>query len=407
MGKRAALIATLSILGFLAGSASVFAGPVHEAARDGKLTRVEQLIAKDPKLVNSRDDHAFAPLHWAATNGHTEVLTFLLDHGAEPDARSEFGMTPLILVKDGCKDLMVILAGHGADVRAKANNGYSALHSAARYGSQDAADYLLAKGVDVNVRCAGPFGTPLTIAAANGQTALARLLLDKGADINFRTDDGATALHDAAFRGHAETVELLLRRKADVNARRTAGDRLAHRGEKGETPLHDAAQRGHEAVVQLLLAGGADVNARTDLGRTPLHMAPAKGSGAIVKRLVDGGADVNAFSDDGLTPLHAIALSGDVSSAALLLDHGAAVNVRSKRSTLKRIISAKGPDSPPPFENTPLHIAALADRPDMIKLFLSKHADANAKNSLGQTPVQLAKSEPVRKLLQKAGAGAD
>ena len=88
--------------------------------------------AKDPKVVNSRDDHRFSPLHWASANGHADVMTFLLDRGADPNARTDLGMTPLLLAKDGRKDLIVLLANHGADVGAKADNGYSALHSAAQ-----------------------------------------------------------------------------------------------------------------------------------------------------------------------------------------------------------------------------------------------------------------------------------
>jgi ankyrin repeat protein len=173
----------------------------------------------------------------------------------------------------------------------------------------------------------------------------------------------------------------------------------------GETPLHSAVERGYNVVVVLLIAGGADVNSRSDLGRTPLHLASLKGRAAMVNRLTDAGADVNAFSDDGLTPLHEIVIGGDEDSAALLLDRGADVNVRSKPSAIQPIITAKGPAPPRPTENTPLHFAVIANRPGMIKLLLAKKADVRAKNSLGQTPLRLAKSDAVKKLLREAGAG--
>lgn len=332
-------------------------------------------------------------------------MRFLLNHGANPDARSDLGMTPLLLVKDSRKDMIVFLADRGGDVWAKVDNGWTTLHGAAQRGSVDGAVYLLARGLDVDARCKGPFGTPLTMAAANGQTEVAKLLLAKGADINVRTDEGLTPLHDAASRGHTGTVELLLSRKADVNARRAKGGSSPRRAEGGETPLHDAVERGHEAVVGLLIAGGADVNSRSDLGRTPLHLASRDGRAAIAKRLINAGADVSAFSNAGLTPLHEIVIGGVEDSAALLLDLGADVNVQSKPSSLIPMVSAKGPDSPRPSANTPLHLAVLVDRPGMVRLLLSKKADVNAKNSLGQTPLRLARSEAVKKLLREAGAG--
>ena len=147
-------------------------------------------------------------------------MKFLLDRGARPNARTDLGMTPLLLVKDCRKDLIVFLIDHGADPHARGNSGWTALHWAAQNGGEDSAIYLLGKGLSVADRCEGPFGTPLTMAAANGKTAVAKLLLAKGAGVNVRTDEGNTPLHDAASSGHGEMVELLLRRKADVNARR-------------------------------------------------------------------------------------------------------------------------------------------------------------------------------------------
>ena len=89
MGKHFSLIAALWTLTALAGSTTGNAGAIHAAARDGLLSRVEQLIGEDPKLVHARDEHQFTPLHWAAANGHMDVMKYLLNHGAEPDARSE------------------------------------------------------------------------------------------------------------------------------------------------------------------------------------------------------------------------------------------------------------------------------------------------------------------------------
>src|SRR6185312_16352696 len=172
---------------------------------------------------------------------------------ADPNARSEFGMTPLFLLKDCRKDQIVFLADHGADVRAKADNGWTALHSTAQRGDEDGAAFLIDKGLDVNAGCEGQIGTPLTIAASNGRIGVAKLLLAKGADINFRTDEGSTPLHDAAFRGQAEMVKFLLDHHAEINARRTRVTRSPSIWEEGGTALHEAVQFGRDEVVGVLI----------------------------------------------------------------------------------------------------------------------------------------------------------
>ncbi|KAI9853716.1 MAG: hypothetical protein M1813_001832 [Trichoglossum hirsutum] len=70
----------------------------------------------------------------------------------------------------------------------------------------------------------------------------ARLLLEKGADLNVKTYDGRTALHLAAEKGHETVVQLLLEKGGAVNAKTY----------DGQTALHLAAEKGHETVVQLL-----------------------------------------------------------------------------------------------------------------------------------------------------------
>jgi ankyrin repeat protein len=78
-----------------------------------------------------------------------------------------------------------------------------------------------------------------------------QLLLEKGADVNARTDNGETALQCAATYAHEITVKLLLEKGADFNART----------KYGETALHKAAANGNKAVIRLLLEKGVDVAA--------------------------------------------------------------------------------------------------------------------------------------------------
>ncbi len=235
-GLACGLLVATAALGIFFPPRSTLAGPVHEAAREGDLMRVERLIRDDPTLIRSRDALNSTPLDWAAFRGHRDVMVFLLDQGADPNAADDRGRTPLLGVEDCRKDLIELLESRGADVRAKSQEGWTALHWAAQCGREDSAAYLLSRGLDVNARCADAFGTPLTMAAANGSLGVAKMLLAKGADVNARASDGTTPLHTAASHGETAMVKFLLDHHAEVNALRAEGARSPSLLEDGELP---------------------------------------------------------------------------------------------------------------------------------------------------------------------------
>lgn len=129
--------------------------------------------------------------------------------------------------------------------------------------------------------------------------------LAQGAEVNRTGPDGATALHDAAFRGSAAVARRLL----DAGARPDPADA------SGCTPLWVAALNGHVLVVDLLLAQGADINlkaapcggawgavfAPSTTGVTPLMVAAMMGRSGVVERLLQEGAAPGIVSDEGLT----------------------------------------------------------------------------------------------------------
>ncbi|MBN2130683.1 MAG: ankyrin repeat domain-containing protein [Sedimentisphaerales bacterium] len=102
---------------------------------------------------------------------------------------------------------------------------------AAASGNIEAIKQHLQDGTDVDARESPGGGTPLIVAAIFGQTEVAKLLIERGANVNVGSSDGATALHAAAFFCHTEIVKLLLDRGAQVNAENI----------RGETPLDAVA----------------------------------------------------------------------------------------------------------------------------------------------------------------------
>jgi len=118
--------------------------------------------------------------------------------------------------------------------------------------------------------------TPLHWAADTGQTAVARVLVEKGADVNTRKPNGVAPLHIAASLGHAQLAELLIEKGADVNAR----------DHRRRTPLSLARENGHTAIADLLIARGADVSvseARRQITSTASWNKPVKFMSATVR----------------------------------------------------------------------------------------------------------------------------
>jgi len=111
-------------------------------------------------------------------------------------------------------------------------------------------------------------------AARKGDVAAVKAFLDKGVDVNAKTNYGATALSYACDKGHVEVVKLLLERGANVNAKDTF---------YGEVPIGWAIDKGHTEIVKLLLAHGAEGKERA------LTSAAEAGNAELVKAVLEKG----------------------------------------------------------------------------------------------------------------------
>lgn len=153
-------------------------------------------------------------------------------------------------------------------------------------------------------------------AAEAGRLEAAKLLLDRGADINARNLNGQTALMHASFNGYPEMVQLLLEKGADVNA--TA--------ESGATAWDHASSVGQVRIVEILEAYGAiSRTVREERWQLNRQLLKAAGNGDLekVRSVLDRGADFDVETADGRTALKIAKEKGHKAVVELLKARGA------------------------------------------------------------------------------------
>jgi quinoprotein dehydrogenase-associated probable ABC transporter substrate-binding protein len=205
--------------------------------------RAAYLLANKHASVAAQDLQGETPLHHALIQRSPGMVGFLIAHGADVNQRDRDGWTPLMTAAYGDDDADIkVLAAHGADPNAESAQHLTPLGIAAQYGKDKAAVALVEAGANPGKPIGDAAYTPLMLAAANDAQPLARVLIQKGADVNAHNGGGVTALMIAAANGRAGMAELLVRAGANVKAQT----------ERGETALSIARAKGDEKVIRVL-----------------------------------------------------------------------------------------------------------------------------------------------------------
>mmetsp|Transcript_9237 Transcript_9237/g.28569 ORF Transcript_9237/g.28569 Transcript_9237/m.28569 type:complete len:379 (-) Transcript_9237:79-1215(-) len=152
--------------------------PQHTTVSNGE----RKALCVDPavlELVNSYGGELeYTPLHWAARGGFTDVARFLLQCGADPNLRTDYG--------------------------------YTALHFACKKNYSDVVKLLLESGAEVNI-CDNEGDQPLHLAALEGAFQSIFILLESGADYNALDSHGNTALDLCTLHNDMDTAMVLQR----------------------------------------------------------------------------------------------------------------------------------------------------------------------------------------------------
>lgn len=179
---------------------------LHKACETSNLAAIKLILRHKPN-VNLRDNWGGTPLIIATHENHVEIVKLLLSHGADPYIEaSRYKSTPLRNARSG--EIVTLLIDNGANIDAKASDNATPLIWASGYGHLSTVKGLCGHGVDVNQR-GGRGQTALHNAADQGQIDTVRFLLTQKPDVSLVDVNFCTALDKAKYKGYKDIVDLI------------------------------------------------------------------------------------------------------------------------------------------------------------------------------------------------------
>ncbi|KAH0539793.1 serine/threonine-protein phosphatase 6 regulatory ankyrin repeat subunit B-like [Cotesia glomerata] len=258
--------------------------------------------------VDSKHDK-LTPLHYVARENYRnefyhyieELTTFLLQAGADINARDFYGNTPLqyAIIKGRLEMVKLLLPSTPIDNDHYSNNQKrTLLHSAAQSKTHEIIKMLLKREEFKNLEVEenGYNMTPLSLAVHKNQVKAVEALLQHGANVNTVDKGLKTPLYYATTYSHGMIFKMLLANNANPNCI----------SEEGQTPLVMAAKNNDDFSINHLLKYGADIDLRSGLsGKTVLHYL-GESNEEVNFNILNIGADINRLTNDNKTVLDLI-----------------------------------------------------------------------------------------------------
>ncbi|KAK0622650.1 ankyrin repeat-containing domain protein [Immersiella caudata] len=385
-------------------------------------------------------------LHRAMCYNSLDTARFLLDEGADCNAKNRHGKTPIWeACRNGHLEMVRLALEHGADLAVTTSDGLELMHEVI-FETWSSGDTVM---LETLLRHGAPRGavgepphvfSPLHFAAEIGSPVALHLLREAGAILDATTDDyepqGLTPLHIAAQSGQSDAARVLSELGADLN----------FKAANGETPLLKAYLHGNHDVALTLLELGSNPQDSEDQPTAPYHFpiiivemilrgkfAEAKNALAEKSGLDTSESDTERSDTLPARIAHAIFQENNENLATMLQQPLEAIDQRTvklQNFTALHLASAMGntvavrllleagaiPDTRGPLEVTPLHLACLngsSETTEIARLLLQKGADVDAITyPIVFTPLQLAAnnvrdSEALTELLLESGARAE
>lgn len=430
--------------------------PLLNAAQNGNIDIVSLLLEKGAN-INSIDSSCRTALDLAIENKDTDLVSLLLEKGAEIGNDNSSLKTALnFAIKNDNTDLLSLLAEKATqeDVYCEdkpilffaIENNYKSfvemliekgVHKKSRYSSdvyedmtplffavsrrdKDTVLLLLKNKVDVDEGAKSENQyysySPLYKAVLNGDKEIASILIENGANLNYDTGKGNTALMWTCLIEDKDMASFLIEKGADVNyvvsftpSNEDKADLIKEGMDKKylnylstgtATPLSRAIDSNKETMVSFLIEKGADVNLAVSINNeeysyTMLQKAIYNGNKKIISLVLDAGAKINDnYQNRGTALITAIDTKFyDPEIVSLLIEREADVNLESAYDG-----------------HTPLTFAVTQNNKDAVLLLLKNGADPNKKSSKFGSPLMIAFQKVNKKmcsLLIENGANPD
>eukprot|EP00633_Aureoumbra_lagunensis_P008202 CAMPEP_0197305498 /NCGR_PEP_ID=MMETSP0891-20130614/1586_1 /TAXON_ID=44058 ORGANISM="Aureoumbra lagunensis, Strain CCMP1510" /NCGR_SAMPLE_ID=MMETSP0891 /ASSEMBLY_ACC=CAM_ASM_000534 /LENGTH=752 /DNA_ID=CAMNT_0042786587 /DNA_START=490 /DNA_END=2748 /DNA_ORIENTATION=- len=339
-----------------------------------------------PSCFEAEAAHGVRPLMTAAAAGQANAVRTLLELGADPIATHTFaGTTALHMAAERGKTLAIqalcqssMITPFNLLAAAQTTLGGTAVHAAAQKNQHFDVFQALVNDchADINTATLNGDTSPLYIAANEGFIHSVNALLQLGANPDISLDQRSVSNHnEVSFRSvHSDqyAYSLYLPNQEEAN---------------GARPLHAAAERGHTAVAQALINAGADLDGGFSMaGLTPLMLAAQHNQANSIRTLISHGAQIerqahNAFSG---TALSYAAVGGHLDALQTLLDAGANPQTPTRSAGV-----------------SPLALAAANGQQNAVEILLSHGADAQQIDNSGLSPLAVASTDAVTKVLLK------
>jgi uncharacterized protein len=401
MRRASVVLCVFFLLVFLSAGGNVAVDTVPIAAMKGDIALVRTLLQRKADVNQSQVDGTTA-LHWAVRQDSLEMVNLLIGAGANVKAANRFGVTPLSLACiNGNAATIEALLKAGVDVNAVLSElGETPLMMAARTGNSDAVNILLGHGADVNARENSTGQTALMWAAVDEHPSVVRILIEHGADVNARShfqliaEQGPGERANATASGNGPPSGPEDRSFETVQSAKSPDEKLSLLlGFEKQFPqskrlpnIYQDMLRIYEqrndlrsiaSVLERIHPRERQLGRRPSGGMTSLMFAARENSLESARILAENGADLNSIMANGTTALLMAILNGHLELANFLLSHGADPNLADKdgKAPLYAVVEMRDwwpTDTPGPEVNKE---DALA----LIKTLLDRGADPNAR----------------------------